>query len=135
MKKSRAVLIFGSVLAALQFLAASAALADIIGKEVFAIFVIAVGAIQVGWATYQQQQVVPLRDAAAFVNTQGQVVAGPASGVTDGKAVDVVPTGEPPLRGGGTVRDERGQMPYWLAVAIGIALLILLVLMIMQYSG
>lgn len=91
MTKSRGVLIFGSVLAALQFLAASAALGDLIGKTAFAILVIGTGAIQVGWATYQQSLVVPQEDVAAYQNGAGVVVAGPAAGATNGTPVTVEP--------------------------------------------
>lgn len=90
--KSRGVLIFGSILAALQFLAAAAALGDIIGKQSMAIFVLAVGAIQVGWASYQQSQVVPVQDTGAYVNSNGQMVAGPAAGPSNGVPVDITAT-------------------------------------------
>lgn len=99
MKKTNGVVIFGSILAALQFLAAASALSDIIGKQTFGIFVIAVGAVQVGWAAYQQQQVVPVSDTAAYVNSRGEVVAGPAAGVTTGKQVEVVKTEVPASEG------------------------------------
>lgn len=91
MPKSNAIRIFGSILAALQFLAAASALADFIGKETFGLFVIVVGAIQVGWAFYQQEQVVPVRDVAAYENKRGNVVAGPAAGATNGTPVTVEP--------------------------------------------
>lgn len=91
MRKSRGVAIFGSVLAALQFLAAASALADVIGKQTFGLFVIAVGALQVGWAFYQQEQVVPVIDVAAYQNSKGMVVAGPAAGATNGTHVVVEP--------------------------------------------
>lgn len=89
MKKSRGVAIFGSVLAALQFLAAASALADVIGKTTFGLFVIGVGAVQVGWSFYQEQQVVPLENVAAYENKMGVVVAGPAGGPTNGTPVAV----------------------------------------------
>lgn len=89
--KSRGIVIFGSILAALQFLAGAAALADIIGKTPFALFVIGVGAVQVGWATYQQGVVVPTQDVAAYMNSSGNVVAGPAAGATNGTPVVVEP--------------------------------------------
>ena len=97
--KSHGVLIFGSILAALQFLAGAAALGDLVGDQVFGLFVIVVGAVQVGWAAYQQQQVVPYQDTAAFVNKDGHVVAGPAAGVTNGKSVEVVKTEFPASEG------------------------------------
>lgn len=91
MQKTRGVAIFGSLLAALAFLAASAALGDLIGKTAFAVIVIANGAIQVAWAFYQQAQVVPQEDVAAYQNAAGQVVAGPAAGATNGVPVSVEP--------------------------------------------
>lgn len=87
--KSRPVVIFGSVLAALQFLASAAALGDMLGKDKFAMFVIGVGAVQVGWAAYQQSTVVPVADVAAYTDKMGTVVAGPAAQPTNGTPVTV----------------------------------------------
>jgi hypothetical protein len=101
MTKSRPVLIGNSILAALQVLSGAAVLSDVLGPTVFALFVIAVAAIQVGFNTYVQGIVTPQADVAAYVNAEGAVVAGPAAGVTDGKTVDVVKT-EPPASEGGT---------------------------------
>lgn len=95
MTKSRPVLIGNSILATLQVLASAAALGDIIGKVPFALFSIIVGAVAVGFNTYVQGIVTPQEDVGAYINGEGQLVAGPASGVTNGKTVDVVKT-EPP---------------------------------------
>jgi hypothetical protein len=112
MNKSRGVVIFGSVLAALQFLAAATALTDIIGKTTFGLFVIAVGAVQVGWAAFQQSQVVPFADTGAFINSQGQLVAGPASGVTNGKTVEVIKTEYPASEGEMILGSHRAPNEY-----------------------
>lgn len=88
--KSRPVLIGNAILAALQILTGAAVLSDVLGTTVFGLFVIAVAAVQVGFNTYVQGTVVPYQDVAAFQNSSGEVVAGPAAGVTNGKSVDVV---------------------------------------------
>jgi hypothetical protein len=92
MNKSRPVLITFSVLAGLQILTAGTALADVIGKDVAGLIVLAVAAVQAGMSFYVQGQVVPLQDTAAYVDTKGNTVAGPASPpqVIDGSAVEVV---------------------------------------------
>lgn len=99
MPKSRPVLITFSILAGLQVLAGGAALSDIVGEDVFGLFVLAVAAVQVGMTFYVQNQVVPVDDVAAYSNKEGNVVAGPAAGVTNGKSVDVVKTEPPPSEG------------------------------------
>lgn len=99
MMKSRPLLIGNSVLASLQVLTGAAALGDIIGTTAFALFVIAVAAAQVGFNTYVQGIVVPTQDVGAYTNGDGDMVAGPASGVTNGKGVEVIKT-EPPASEG-----------------------------------
>ena len=99
MPKSRPVLITFSILAGLQVLSGGAALGDVIGTTAFALFVLVVAAVQVGMTFYVQNQVVPVPDIGAYVNSEGQLVAGPAAGVTNGKTVDVVKT-EPPASEG-----------------------------------
>lgn len=90
--KSRPVLIIFSILAALQVLSGASALADLVGKEAFGIFVLVVAAIQVGMTFYVQNQVTPVNDVAAYVDEDGNVVAGPASPPVNGTVVDVVPS-------------------------------------------
>ncbi len=90
MMKSRPVLITFSILAALQVIAGGAALQDVIGKTAFGLFVLAVAAVQVGMTFYVQNSVVPAQDTVAYVNQDGIAVAGPAAGLTNGTAVDVV---------------------------------------------
>lgn len=106
MPKSRPVLITFSILAGLQVLTGAAALGDVIGDQAFGLFAIVVAAVQVGMTFYVQNQVVPVGDVAAYQNAAGDVVAGPAGGVTNGKTVDVVKT-EPPASEG-TVLFEGG---------------------------
>lgn len=91
MNKSRPVLIIFSILAGLQVLSAGAALADVIGKDLFGLFALGVAAIQVGMTFYVQNLTVPLQDVAAYVTGGNSplLVAGPASSVTDGTEVVV----------------------------------------------
>lgn len=89
--KSRPVLITFSVLAGLQVLTGGSALANFIGGEMAGLFILAVASVQVGMTFFVQNSVVPVQDTAAYVNSQGSTVAGPASGVTNGREVDVVP--------------------------------------------
>ena len=91
MGKSRPVVIVFSILAALQVLTASAALADVVGESAFMIFALCVAAVQVGMTFYVQNATVPVQDVAAYTNVQGQVVAGPAAGATNGTPVVVEP--------------------------------------------
>lgn len=89
--KSRPVLITFSILAGLQILTAGAALGDIVGPKPAAMLVLAVAAVQGGMSFYVQNSVVPVQDSVAYINSAGESVAGPAAGVTNGTAVDVVP--------------------------------------------
>lgn len=94
MNKSRPVLIIFSILAALQFLAAGAALGDLVGPHVFGLFGLSVGAVQVGMTFYVQNITVPIQNVAAYV-TSGDVptvVAGPAAAATNGAEVTVSET-------------------------------------------
>lgn len=94
MNKSRPVLITFSILAGLQILTAGATLGDVVGDKVAGLIVLAVAAVQAGMSFYVQGQVVPLADTAAYVDTKGNTVAGPASppSVVDGSSVEVTPT-------------------------------------------
>lgn len=87
--KSRPVLITFSILAGLQVLAAGAALSDTIGKDTTGLIVLAVAAVQAGLSFYVQGGVVPHADVAAYINSDGEAVAGPAAGVTTGVKVVV----------------------------------------------
>lgn len=89
MNKSKPVLIVFSILAGLQVLSGAAVIGDVLGAQVFGVLVIGIAAVQVGMTFYVQNQVVPGTDVAAFVNGRGEVVAGPAAGVTNGMAVEI----------------------------------------------
>jgi len=106
MQKSRPVLIGNAILASLQVLSGAAVLGDVLGPTVFAMLVIAVAAIQVGFNTYVQGMVVPQEDVAAYANADGKVVAGPAAGVQNG-----VPVMVEPETGGSTPRAPQGESP------------------------
>lgn len=90
MNKSRPVVIVFSILAALQVLTGAAALGDVIGDTLFGLFAIVVAAVQVGMTFYVQNGVVPVEDTAAYINSDGHAVAGPAAGLTNGTSVEVV---------------------------------------------
>lgn len=79
MSKSRPVLIAMSVLAALQVLVAGAALGDVLGSDVASLAALCVAAAQVGVQFYVQAQVVPVGDVAAYRDTAGDIVSGPAA--------------------------------------------------------
>lgn len=79
MTKSRPVVITMSVLAALQVLTAGAALTDVLGKDIAALFVLAVAAVQAGVQFYVQAQVVPVQDVGSYIDKTGEMVSGPAA--------------------------------------------------------
>jgi hypothetical protein len=87
--KSRPVLVVFSILAGLDVLFAGAALGDVIGVKTVALGVLATKAVQVGLSFYVQSGVVPVQDVAAYINTSGRAVAGPAAGLTNGTPVAV----------------------------------------------
>lgn len=89
--KSRPVLITFSILAGLHVLTGAAALGDVIGTQAFGLLSIGVAAVEVGMTFYVQNGVVPTQDVAAYQNSAGQVVAGPAAGATNGTPVTVEP--------------------------------------------
>lgn len=97
--KSRPVLITFSILAGLQILTGAAALGDVIGPQAFGLLGVGVAAVQVGMTFYVQNQTVPVQDAVAYINKDGQSVAGPAAGVTTGQPVDVQPVPPNTARG------------------------------------
>lgn len=89
--KSRPVLITFAILAGLDVLGAGAALGDVIGIQTLALFVLGTKAVQTGMSFYVQGQVTPTVDVAAYQNDEGNVVAGPAAGATNGTPVTVEP--------------------------------------------
>lgn len=92
MNKSRPVLITFSILAGLQVLTNATGLSDVVDPKWVFLIGILVAAVQTGMTFYVQNQVVPLQDTAAYVDTHGNTVAGPASppSVVDGASVEVV---------------------------------------------
>jgi hypothetical protein len=90
--KSRPILITQSILAGCDVIAVSASLTELVPAKVALMFILVTKAVQVGVAFYNQSNVVPLSDSGAFVNSDGQMVAGPASGTSNGTNVAVVPT-------------------------------------------
>lgn len=99
------VVITMSVLAALQFLFAGAGLGEIIGAKVVFLGMLVVGAITVGIQFWIRGQVVATANVVAQVSPAGDVVAGPASPVTDGLPVDVTPAY--PVTPSGTRSDSK----------------------------
>lgn len=87
--KSRPVVIVFSILAALQVLTAGSTLADVVGKDLAGLVILAIAAVQVGMTFYVQGGVVPSQDSVAYINEKGVAVAGPAAGLTNGTAVEV----------------------------------------------
>ena len=80
MSTPRPVLIMNSVLAALTFIGGGAALADVIPATALGLGLLLLGGIQIGWATYTQQQVVPNQLVAARKDSiTGALVAGLAA--------------------------------------------------------
>lgn len=100
MNKSRPVVIIFSILAGMQVLTNAGGLSEILGPKVFFLLGILVASVQVGMTFFVQNSVVPQEDVGAYTNAEGKLVAGPASGVTNGKEVEVVKT-EPPASEGG----------------------------------
>lgn len=130
MNKSRPVLITFSILAGLQILNGGAALEDVIGAQAFGLFALAVAAVQVGMTFYVQNQTIPSEDAAAYINKEGQVVAGPAAGITTGESVQVVKTVTPmhisDTFDDGGFRGEEGYFdPRWGVGLIVVSLIVL----------
>lgn len=132
--KSRPVVIIFSILAGLQILSNAGGLGEILGAKIFFVFGILVASIQVGMTFYVQNTVTPNQDVAAYANAQGQVVAGPAAGVTNGKTVDVVKTEGPPSEGAGAPEvDPHNQQGYLnrqlgLTILIAVAVVVIILL-------
>lgn len=88
MHKSRPVLLLNAILAGAQFLIGAAAFSDVFGTNVAGLLIAVVGAVTIGVNVYVQSQVTPMGDVAAYVDSRGRTVAGPASPLTiDEKAV------------------------------------------------
>ena len=88
----RPVVLVFSILAALQVVSAGLGLTDVISKDVVALFVLVVAAVQAGMTLYVQSMVAPWDTVVSQLTHDGTVIAGPAS--------DGVP-GPPPATPGG----------------------------------
>lgn len=89
------VLLWMSILAALQVLTGGAALAEVIGAQVAGLAVLTVAALQTGIQFYVRGQVTPWQDVIAKVGPDGTPVAGPAHSAPTGTAVEGPPEPEP----------------------------------------
>lgn len=113
------VLLWMSVLAALQVLSAGSALADVIPYKVAALFALTVAAAQAGVQFYVRGQVTPWQDVIAKVTPDGVAIAGPAHTAPTGTQVEGPPEPEPVV--------DRGDIPL---VELFLILLFLLVLLL-----
>ena len=95
MTKSRPVIITMSILAGLQILTAGASLADIIGPQLAAFFVLLVAAAQGGVQFYVQSAVTPSADVIAYRDKNNDVAVGDA-GADPIKAAAAVEALTPP---------------------------------------
>ena len=92
MQKSRPVVITFAILAGLQVITSATGLSDIVPAEWLFLLGILVAAVQVGMTFYVQNVVVPVKDTAAYVDQEGNLVPGPASPPElQGDTVEVVP--------------------------------------------
>lgn len=85
------LLIWSSILVALQILTGGAALTDIIGLNAAGFAILVVAALQGGTQFYLRGQVTPNVSVVARETNGGEIVAGPASAVEDNQPVAVVP--------------------------------------------
>ena len=91
-KMSRPVLIVFSILAACQVLTGAAALGDIIGKDLFALFILVVASVQAGMSFYVNAQVTENSQVGAVLERGRGLVAGPAATtIPDGQKVELTP--------------------------------------------
>ena len=72
------LLVLFSVLAGAQILTAGAALGDVIGARPAALIALLVAAVQAGATFYARGVVLPASQVAAYVDTEGRTVSGPA---------------------------------------------------------
>lgn len=76
MKKSQPVIVVMSILAGLQVLGAGSALADVVSKDVAALFALVVASAQVGMQFYVRSQVTPHEDVILYRDDQGHITEG-----------------------------------------------------------
>lgn len=86
------LLIWSSVLVALQILTGGAALGDVIGLKLAGLLILVVAALQGGTQFYIRGSVTPNVSVAAR-EEDGRLVAGPAAPQSDGMPVQVIATG------------------------------------------
>lgn len=88
------VLLWMSILAALQVLTGGAALGDFIGVKLAGLLVLTVAALQTGVQFYVRGQVTPWQDVISKVS-DGVAIAGPAHTAPTGTQVEGPPEPEP----------------------------------------
>lgn len=93
--KPSPVLLWMSILAALQVLTGGAALAEVIGTQVAGLAVLTVAAMQTGVQFYVRGQVTPWETVVSKTTGDGRVVAGPAHTAPTGSEVEGPPEPEP----------------------------------------
>jgi hypothetical protein len=89
------VLLWMSLLAALQVLTGGAALGELIGAQIAGLLVLSVAAAQAGTQFYVRGQVTPWQDVISKITPSGTAIAGPAHTVTTGTPVEGPPEPEP----------------------------------------
>ena len=77
--KREVLLVWTSILVALQILTAGAALGDFIGEDVAGLCILIVAALQGGTVFYVRGQVTPNANVAARLTSDGHIVAGDAA--------------------------------------------------------
>jgi hypothetical protein len=91
------VLLWMSILAALQVLSAGSALADVIPYKVAALLALTVAAAQAGVQFYVRGQVTPWQEVISKRALDGLAIAGPAHTAPTGTSVEGPPEPEPLL--------------------------------------
>jgi hypothetical protein len=104
-RKARPVLIIAGVIAVIQAIISTAGITDIINKDVMSYLTLANVALTAVLGVLAQNKVVPVEDAAAYVDQHGNMVAGPASPpeIKDGEVVNVQMAPVGAAGGGGQV--------------------------------
>ena len=91
MKGNKILLGWSSVLVGLQILTGGAALADYLGTEAAGLAILIVAALQGATQFFINGVLTPSASVAAYVNANGDTLAGPAAPMPDGKPVTVHP--------------------------------------------
>ena len=82
--KQQPVVIVFSIIAALQVINGALATTDIFSDEVAGIIALVIGALTAGAAFYVRGMTAPWDTVVSQISSDGRVVAGPASGISDG---------------------------------------------------